>query len=157
MRAALRHHDLLDCTATTRTFFSFATVSTQLDFEFTGASIGAAIIAQRGSSRFDGAFENHSRSLYQFLRLLRCACTRCQRMYLHSMQRLIHIDIPETGDDLLIEEKRFDRSGATGETLCKLIRTHFERIGTHSQRLVHRSGSSDKNETKPTRVDVAEL
>ncbi len=80
-----------------------------------------------------------------------------KRMNACEMQRFIHVDIPETRNNMLIEKKGLDGCFASIQSSSELFRIHFKWIRPHLQRFIHGCCCSHEDKAKTARIDVTQF
>src|SRR5580700_8113696 len=116
-RRAAVLHDALDCAAAAgrAAFFAFAVVDPEIMLEHAESAVGQLVIAQRRAAGFDGVVEHALDALDQTRgALVRRAGFRgngrrqALRRQPRQIQRLADVDVAETGDDALVQQRRLE-------------------------------------------------
>ena len=108
-------HDALDCGGATGggAGIVFAAIGAETVLEITEFAIGLAVVAQRRSAGLyrlgQNVADEGNKACHGFGGQIACGMSRVQAC---AVKHLTYIDISQTGDDMLIKQRGFNRRGA---------------------------------------------
>ena len=100
---------------------------------FARTSVGRDVVAKRASAQANGASEGQANCTREVLRLRRCErFSGAQRMEARTEECFIRVDVPDSGENGLIEKDRFDEPRARADAMPKVCTGHAERVWSES-------------------------
>jgi hypothetical protein len=157
MRAAAREHNPLYRSPAAYTRFTPPSVHGMKALKVASATIGLAVIPDRRAAACDRAFEHTARRRQNRSRSPDGALSRRPGGDARGEERLVRVDVPETGKDPLIEKERFDRRAAAAEETSEVPSIRLEGIGAEPEIPRDVERPRDINEAETAGIVVAQL
>ena len=106
------------------------TIGEEVGLVVAGAAVCIDVVAQGGPAGADGACEGLADGPAEAAGLLAVeGASRLQRVDSGAKEGLVGIDVADAGDDLLIEQRRFDRPAGGGQGGSQVVVADGQRIG----------------------------
>jgi len=109
VRTPLRHLDAANGGSTPPAGLSVTPVRRQLELKLSRLAVRAPVVAQRRAARLNRALEHAPGRVENEFRAARRPIARREWMHAGNVQRLIDVDVSESGDEMLVEQERLHR------------------------------------------------
>lgn len=133
MRAAAREHNPLYRSPAAYTRFTPPSVHSMKALEVAAPTVGLAVIPDRRAAACDRAFEHAARRRQNRSRSPCGALSRRPGGDARGEERLVRVDVSQTGKYPLIEKERFDGRAATAEEMREVPSIRLEGIGAEPE------------------------
>ena len=130
MRGSAAKDDSLDRRPANAAGLFFSSVGEVLVLESASGAVGIDIVAQRAAPTANGAAKGElDRAIQTFDLRTGKLVRRGEWVDPRDEKRFVGINVPQPGDERLIEQRTFDRPRCERESLGQLCDPHFQRLG----------------------------
>jgi len=150
-------HDSRDRRSADKAWLALAVINAMNFLEISRFAIGVPIVSKCAAAMLDGTLENGFDAPAQPPNLVvgKLVCRRA-RIDPCSEKRLIRVDIAKPRNQLLIQQRGFDRAASFRQPPAQFAGMHLQRLGAEPGVRVAVS-SQPEHTTKPPRIDQPQL